>query len=278
MSIDDGVCPACGRPSLRFFRKLGEYRCTHEDCGEGFRAEPVLDRPEASAPTLDLETLPFPVAYPLAHARDARLSARDRAANAIFAAYQAMRTTALLLLAEYLACDTVCRQLQRPIRGLRLPHWNEWSLLCDRLCKYWAGDLQERPERETHFRCLVDGWREVNRQDRLPKCHPWAELLAGMPGLQGKMARNPNDAIWKAAMIARTARRRVRSKRTPSATHCPACSLSLKPWRGVSSRPGSSPSGAASPTRPAAGAAPSGCTDRTPTCGSPWTTDPTPPP
>ena len=97
-----------------------------------------------------------------------------------------MRTTALLLLADYLACDTVCRQLQGPIRGLRLPHWGEWSLLCDRLCQFWSGRLQERPERETHFPRLVAGWLEVNRTGKLPKGHPWTELLAGLPGLQGR--------------------------------------------------------------------------------------------
>ncbi|MSP56047.1 MAG: hypothetical protein EXR69_10645, partial [Myxococcales bacterium] len=53
-----------------------------------------------------LDHLPFPVAYPLHHAQDASLSASDRLDNTIFVAYQAMRLTTLLLLADYLACDT----------------------------------------------------------------------------------------------------------------------------------------------------------------------------
>ena len=199
MSHDQTRCPACGRPSLRFFPKQHRYRCTDPDCGEEFASERI-DGP--ADPTTDpapdpLAYLPFPVAYPLAHARDGRLPARDRVANAVFAGYQAMRTATLLLLADYLACATVCRQLQGPIRGLRLPHWNEWTLLADRLCQFWSGRLQERPERETHFPHLVAGWQEVNRHGKLPKGHAWTDLLAGLPGLQGP-AQSPNDALWKA--------------------------------------------------------------------------------
>lgn len=78
--------------------------------------------PPASPAVADLDTVPFPVAYPLAFARDARLSAGDRVDNLIFTAYQSMRTAALVLLADYLACDTICRELASPVRGLRLPH------------------------------------------------------------------------------------------------------------------------------------------------------------
>ncbi|NVZ08222.1 hypothetical protein HW932_02975 [Allochromatium humboldtianum] len=183
---------------MRFFNRIGSWRCIAEECGETLDAVPPPSTPETAAPVLDLENLPFPVAYPLAHARDPQLSARDRSDNAIFAAYQAMRTTALLLLADYLACDTVCFQLQKPIRGLRQPHWYEWSHLCDRLCQFWSNGLQEHPERETHFPHLVAAWQEVNRSKKLPKDHPWLALLAGLPGIQGPAAHSPNDALWKA--------------------------------------------------------------------------------
>ena len=200
MPHDPTCCPACGRPSLLFYPKQHRYRCTDPDCGEEFAPERLavpVDAPADSAPD-PLAHLPFPVAYPLAHARDGRLPARDRVANAVFAGYQAMRTTTLLLLADYLVCDTVCRQLQGPIRGLRLPYWGEWSLLADRLCKFWSGDWSEaRPERTTHFPHLVAGWLEVNRHGKLPKGHAWTALLAGLPGLQGP-AQSPHDALWKA--------------------------------------------------------------------------------
>ena len=108
MANPDGICPACGKSTLKFFYKIGRYRCTDADCGEDFAPTQIQTAPPplSTAPDL-LEHLPFPVAYPLAHARDARLPARDRVANAIFAAYQAMRTTALLLLADHLACAPV---------------------------------------------------------------------------------------------------------------------------------------------------------------------------
>ena len=199
MTDGEKVCPACGKPTLKFFNRIGRYRCIDADCGEDFAVDQIKPPAAPPAPDTDfLEDLPFPVAYPLAHARDTRLSARDRVANAIFGSYQAMRATALLLLADYLACDTVCRQLQGPIRGLRLPHWGEWSLLCDRLCQFWSARLQERPERDTHFPHLVAGWLEINRQGRLPKKHSWVELLADFPGLQHEVAWSPNDALWRA--------------------------------------------------------------------------------
>ncbi|MDG4584377.1 MAG: hypothetical protein P9E67_09895 [Candidatus Competibacter sp.] len=145
-------------------------------------------------PALDLADVPFPIAYPLAYARDSRLSVSERLDNALFAAYQAMRVTALLLLADYLACETISPRLTGPISGLRMPHWGEWLNLCRHLVKFWnpkskpsAGD----PERQTYFPQLVDGWRSLS-QDRLA----WAPLLADLLGLQGQ-ARDVYDALQK---------------------------------------------------------------------------------
>ncbi|NEX22931.1 tetratricopeptide repeat protein [Thiorhodococcus mannitoliphagus] len=193
----DERCPACGKTTLRFFHKVGKYRCIDDDCGAEFLPDQLQAASSVGAEALNLDTLPFPIAYPLAHARDERLPARDRVANAIFAGYQAMRTTALLLFADYLACETVCHELQKPIRGLRLPHWYEWNVLCDQLSKFWSGHLQERPERSSVFPGLVAAWLEVNRHKKLPLQHPWSELLAGLPGVDGP-ARSLNDALWKA--------------------------------------------------------------------------------
>ena len=80
-----------------------------------------------SVTTLDLEALPFPVAYPLAWAHDAGQAPALRLGNAIFAAYQAMRTTTLLLLADYLDVAEADRGVDEAIRGLRMPHWAEWT-------------------------------------------------------------------------------------------------------------------------------------------------------
>lgn len=164
--------------------------------------DPNGNAPEPAGPqaaeTADLASLPFPIAYPLAHARDCALAPRDRLDNAIFAAYQAMRLTALLLLADYLACDVTSRRLAAPIRGLRMPHWGEWTLLADQLAKLWRGDFPDEPiTGPSHFTALVDGWMDVNRGGA-PKRgdDPWRALLEGLPGTQGR-ARSANDAVQK---------------------------------------------------------------------------------
>ncbi|MCC7539835.1 MAG: tetratricopeptide repeat protein [Deltaproteobacteria bacterium] len=164
--------------------------------------DPNGNAPEPAGPqaaeTADLASLPFPIAYPLAHARDCALSPRDRLDNAIFAVYQAMRLTALLLLADYLACDVTSRRLAAPIRGLRMPHWGEWTLLADQLAKLWRGDFPDEPSTgPSHFTALVDGWMDVNRGGA-PKRgdDPWRALLEGLPGTQGR-ARSANDAVQK---------------------------------------------------------------------------------
>jgi len=75
MSNANERCPACGEATLRFFRKVGKYRCINDDCGEEFLPDQLHAAPHADADGLDLDSLPFPVAYPLAHARDSRLPA-----------------------------------------------------------------------------------------------------------------------------------------------------------------------------------------------------------
>lgn len=190
-------CPHCGRWSVKFFSRRQIYQCTEGECGEIVAIEQLTPPPPSFDTTLDLTDVPFPVAYPLTHARDERLLASDRLHNIIFAAYQAMRVTGLLLLADYLACDTACRQLQSPIGNLRTPHWWDWSTLCTQLCQFWRGELADRPERDTHFPGLARGWREVNRAGRPPKSSPWFPLLQDLPGLQGP-AQSANDALWKA--------------------------------------------------------------------------------
>lgn len=63
----------------------------------------------APASLTDLETLLFPVAHPLALARDESLPQTER--------------TEQLLLADSLSSEAVDRAVDEAVRGLRLPHW-----------------------------------------------------------------------------------------------------------------------------------------------------------
>lgn len=161
-----------------------------EEC-DGIVAPP--DDPRAGPSgfgDLDLAHLPFPVAYPLMFARGEDQAPADRLDNTIFAAYQAMRTTALLLLSDYLAIDQCDAAVNRAIRGLRQPHWGEWSGLCKVLCVFWAKRRGEGPMRETHFEALARGWRAVSDDQADP-----GPLLQGIAGQHGP-AKSANDAIW----------------------------------------------------------------------------------
>ncbi len=146
---------------------------------------------------MDLESLPFPVAHPLSFALKLGEPTEKRLSNTVFASYQAMRLVGLVLLADYFTCSVSCPSLASAIRGLRTPHWTEWSVLCDRLATFWSGeDGKAQPDRDTYFPALVKGWKEVNRKKgALPP--GWAGAIKNLPGLEG-LARNPNDALWKA--------------------------------------------------------------------------------
>lgn len=186
------TCPRCGNPELTPSRK-GGWLC--ENCGHRLADAPTATEPTTSA--LDLDALPFPVAYPLAWARDARLaSASARLDNTLFAAYQAMRTTGLLLLADYLDYDQTSPRLAAAVRGLRWPHWGEWSVLCDQLARFWLGHFpDDRPTRPPRFPALCRGWLSVS-QPTSAAVLSWAPLLADLDGLGGR-ARSANDAVQK---------------------------------------------------------------------------------
>lgn len=187
------ACPFCPSVTLKA-HKHGGWFCP--ECGERV-AEPAPTGEEAGTTGTPLEALPFPVAYPLHHARDRSLSAGDRLDNAIFVAYQAMRLSALLLLADYLACEATSRRLAGPIAGLRMPFWGTWSALADRLSEYWNGQFpEERPSRESNFPALVRAWQEVNRRKAPATADGWSSLLEGLPGSSGK-AVSANGAVWK---------------------------------------------------------------------------------
>ncbi len=175
-----------------------------EECDRTLAAEEIVEadssadlRASPSPLAAGLDHVPFPVAYPLSFARDATLAPGERVDNTIFAAYQAMRVTGLVLLADYFACDTPSARLAPAIRGLRIPHWGEWTLLCDQLSSFWSGHFpEEKPERPSRFEALVEGWRAASR--RKGKGDPvWEKAFAGLPGMGGP-AISPNDALWRA--------------------------------------------------------------------------------
>jgi tetratricopeptide (TPR) repeat protein len=152
-----------------------------------------------SGTPIELSELPFPVAYPLHWTRDGGLSAADRRANAIFACYQAMRLAALLMLADYLDTEEIAPALAARIRGLRLPHWGEWSLLADELARFWAA-----PERQQRcrFQSIVEGWISVSRvrvasRGKTPPIEPlWEPLISSFPGHGRAQALSANEALW----------------------------------------------------------------------------------
>ncbi len=139
---------------------------------------------------LNLQTLPFPVAYPLSFAQDPSLGPRDRLHNAQFATYQAMRVTTLLLLADYLHIEDVEHELDPAIRALRKPTWGDWVSLGRRLCLFWSRN-RTRP---AFFPRLRDAWMAVGVKNADSR---WRNLLKGLPGLTGTPARNAIDAIQR---------------------------------------------------------------------------------
>jgi hypothetical protein len=151
----------------------------------------------------DLSGLPFPVAYPLYWAHDpaGSLGVPERRANAIFSCYQAMRLATLLMLSDYLDVKETDPELASRIRGLRVPHWQEWTLLADELARFWSSD-DRRPR--PRFRKVVEGWVSVSRVKRSkrgktpPLDATWQALIDHFPGVGGKaQAGNANEAVWE---------------------------------------------------------------------------------
>jgi len=149
-------------------------------------------------PTPDaIKDLPFPVAYPLAAARDESLPPGKRLNNIIFAAYQAMRTAGLLLLAEYLEGDETDPAVQRAVVGLMQPHWMQWTKLCTHLAIFFRrpGAKESRP-------CIVpelaDFWLTVFAGTKRPaKGSELARLLSAVPPFRHRDdPYSPNAAFW----------------------------------------------------------------------------------
>jgi tetratricopeptide (TPR) repeat protein len=176
-------CPGCDDVVLTY---------AEQESAESSRSVPSTALVSAVA------ALPFPVAFPLVHAGDVQLSASARVDNLIVTAYQAMRVAALVLLADYLSCDTPCADLAPAIRGLRLPHWSEWTTLAAKLVQFWRSKLATKPSGESRAPQLVSGWSRVARvmSDDPPEA-VWSPLLDGLLGINQGPALSANDAVQK---------------------------------------------------------------------------------
>ena len=147
----------------------------------------------------DLSRLPFPVAYPLYWMRDpdGKLEPSGRYENAILTCYQAMRLAALLMLADYLQSDESDAKVGTQVRGLRAPHWQEWTHLANALCRFWSSKDRDK---HASFPNVVAGWRSVSHgtaKRHAAALDPWRELIRGFPGNQGKSeADSANEAVW----------------------------------------------------------------------------------
>ncbi len=183
--------------------------------------------PHAAAPPefSVLETLPFPVAFPLAHALDPVRcpDAHNRFDNMIFAASQALRLTALLLLSDYFESTTTCPKLDTHIRSLRMPHWENWSGLARALSKFWLGHENDKPERHCHFDWLPNAWLEV--ACTTIESSRWRDALRSIPGKSGQ-AVSINDAFQKAR---NDAHHRLTTHSAGSAKACEAALGQLLP-------------------------------------------------
>jgi tetratricopeptide (TPR) repeat protein len=156
-----------------------------------------LKHPSSGLPDL-LNTLPFPVAFPLAHAaglarkNQPPISITDRFGNLIFGAEQMVRLSGLLLLADYLQCETSSVRLAPPIRSLRMPHWGEWTTLTSTLAKFWRRELENRPEKDCHFPWLPRAWREFASSSEESR---WSDSLKEFQARTANTSANVNEPV-----------------------------------------------------------------------------------
>jgi tetratricopeptide (TPR) repeat protein len=147
------------------------------------------------AAPLELESLPFPVAHPLALARDEGLPPTERLEQALFAAYQALRAAGLLLLADYLSNEGADRAVDEAARALRIPHWREWTELADALSAFWRGESPGRPARPPRFAALAAGWTTARGE--------LAEVGAARHARAVRLGTAAAEAAEDAALLAR---------------------------------------------------------------------------
>jgi hypothetical protein len=140
---------------------------------------------------LDLDLVPFVVAYPLAHAREGG-TARDRIDNALFAAYQAMRLAGLTLLSAYLEDDLFAPDLDDALGRLEQAQWGSWRDLVKHLARHFAEGEGRSSRWHALTLPLAEAWRRVDG-DRASS--PLAHLLEPFAGVEAARARSPFDAL-----------------------------------------------------------------------------------
>ncbi|MCB9522897.1 MAG: hypothetical protein H6702_05910 [Myxococcales bacterium] len=132
--------------------------------------------------------LPFPVAYPLAAGMDVEAPPARATDNLIFATYQAVRFTALVLLADALQRGPLSPRASAALRGLRQPYWRDWVALAD--------GLSAPPVVPTEGALvgLALGWKAVATTDQADAS--LAPLYEDLPGHGGRKAHSPIEAVW----------------------------------------------------------------------------------
>lgn len=189
------ACPNCKSAELTPLRK-GGFLC--EECNRRFEAASTpAKRTLVSRKTWDDPSLPFPIAHPIARAKDELLPAGERMDAAVFGAYQVIRLTGVLLLSDYVASTVSSRKVNLAVRALRAPDWWACTVLCNQLVRFWSGELDVAPDRDTVFPRLTLGWRSFNRKSAAKKESKWGTLLDGLAGRDG-LAHSANDALWRA--------------------------------------------------------------------------------
>ncbi len=192
-------CPSCKTVELTALRR-GGYLC--EECDRRFSVASRAPKKLGGTVRLDARrwddpALPFAIAHPLSRAHDTGLSLEARRDAAVFAAYQAVRLSGILLLSDYLLCQETSKRLDLAVRALRVPDWWGWTVLNNQLVRFFSGELDLPPDRGSAFASVTSGWRSVNRKTAAQRETTWATLLAGLPGRDGD-AKSPNDALWMA--------------------------------------------------------------------------------
>ena len=130
------TCQTCGKKWTDPDAVDNRYFCTRTCNGQ------LIGVAEAGIPSSSnlMDRLPFPLAYPWYMSLDKDLEPVKRVHNLIFAAYQAMRFTGLVLLSDYLESDASCPSLGRPLARMHAPHWAEWISLTDTLANFICKD------------------------------------------------------------------------------------------------------------------------------------------
>ncbi len=173
------VCEKCGRIWKESDADDNCYVCVKKCGGALLKTE----RRHGAGDLID--RLPFPVAYPWHMCASESIEPIKRVRNMVFTAYQALRTVALVLLADYLETPGDCPSLGKPLARMRMPHWAEWMTLAQTLAKFLAGrNNRFQPAGTPLFKDLALSWLNLGKAW---KHSPLSAQFAPNPGAGSSM-------------------------------------------------------------------------------------------